>query len=59
VKLSNQIGPLGGFERADGERLALLWNLTKDLTTDEIIKALVSVSWWNRLKVWAKLLKGE
>ncbi|WP_395326923.1 hypothetical protein WBP06_09415 [Novosphingobium sp. BL-8H] len=26
VKLSNQIGPLGSFERTDGELLALLWN---------------------------------
>lgn len=36
VKLSNQRGPLGSFDRPDAERIALLWNLAEGLSADDI-----------------------
>lgn len=37
VKLTKiQHGPLGGINRTDGERLSLLWNLTRNMTDEEI-----------------------
>ena len=41
VKLSIQKGPLGSFDRPDGERIALLWNLTKDMTAAEFHRLLL------------------
>ena len=40
IKLSIQHGPLGSFDRVDGERVALLWNLTRHMTDSEIELAL-------------------
>jgi hypothetical protein len=40
VKLSNQKGPLGSFDREDGERLAALWNVCDGFTIDELDRIL-------------------
>jgi hypothetical protein len=35
VKLSVQRGPLGSFDRPDGERLVRLWNASRSLSVEE------------------------
>ena len=36
VKLSNQRGPLGSFDRPDTERIELLWNLADGMNAEQI-----------------------
>jgi hypothetical protein len=38
VKLSIQKSVLGSFDRPNAERIALLWNMTRHLTVEEIIQ---------------------
>jgi hypothetical protein len=41
VKLSNQKGPLGSFDREDGERLAELWNVCQGASISQIQQGLM------------------